>query len=67
MIAFGRTNTDKEENRMEANHPYMLEKLREEEKERLREVDRNYWRRAEQMNGERKQWRWGGRQSEKRR
>ncbi|WP_179218832.1 hypothetical protein [Saccharibacillus sp. O23] len=52
---------------MEANHPYMLEKLREEEKERLREVDRNYWRRAEQMNGERKQWRWGGRQSEKRR
>lgn len=52
---------------MDINHPYVTEKLREEEKERLRDVDRNYWRRAEPMTGERKQWRWGGRKSERRR
>ncbi|OWA36112.1 hypothetical protein B9G55_09645 [Saccharibacillus sp. O16] len=53
-------------NQMDAQHPYMLEKLREGEKERLLEVDRNHWRKAQQ-DGERKHWRWGTRPGERRR
>ncbi|MDO3410160.1 hypothetical protein QWJ34_10340 [Saccharibacillus sp. CPCC 101409] len=39
-------------------HPYLIEKLAEEEKRRLRHVEQTHWR-EEQLFGKRKRWGWG--------
>ncbi|GGN93519.1 hypothetical protein [Saccharibacillus kuerlensis] len=39
-------------------HPYLMEKLMEEEKRRIREVERTHWRKGGE-DGERRRWRWG--------